>query len=149
MKTITKPLWTFNRLLWLHCPNLARLIFAISSGVFFSERDEMDTNCTINKVKKGKKKKRKRWHIVPAVHQVARAHVSKLTAECFVLSLSILHSVLKMRTERQQSDEHQHLDCQLKGPLTFSRLANYTLYMSIYIYIVYVCLSTVCIYSQR
>lgn len=30
--------------------------------------------------------KKRLWHIVSAVQQVARAHISKLTAECFIIS---------------------------------------------------------------
>lgn len=41
------------------------------------------------------------WHIVPVVQRVARARISRLTAECFIIRLSswsILHSTLQTET---------------------------------------------------
>lgn len=82
------------------------------------------------------------WHTVPALQQAARAHVSKVPAECFVIRSK--HFTFNVKDEKEQSDKHHHLDCQLKGRLTLSRFeAIYILYMSIYIYIGYVCFSTV------
>lgn len=115
----------------------ANVTSSLGLWVFFPQTN--DLNRTINTLKFSKTKETLA-HLFLQARQVARSRnsTSKLTAECFVK-----YFTFNIKDEKQQSDKHPHLDCQLKGWRNLSRLANSILYISIHIYIVYVCLSTV------
>lgn len=92
------------------------------------------------------KKKKRLWHIVPAVQQVAGAHISKLTAKCFIIRPKhfAISEVLYIQywRQKQQSDKHQHLDCQLKGWLLVDWQIIYFTCQFTYILFTYVCIYT-------
>lgn len=145
-----EPSWWWNPVCVFKISPLAANV--TNSRVFFRSEQSMKWTRPDDKHLDVKKKKKEETLAHGSCSAAGcRYSTSRLTAERFIIrstnSLWVKYFTFNIKDEKQQSDNHRHLDCQLKGWRNFSRLANYILYIWTHIYIVYVCLSTVFIYT--